>query len=85
MKKSDKNEDWTDQSLREVIEIDPVHDLKGYNNPETLRQALGRLTFTRHEKKNQGKHYPCEQFDIRRHLLEGFDWPFGAHKDNTAD
>jgi hypothetical protein len=43
MKNTDKSGEWIDQSLIEVIEIDPVNDLKGYNNPETLRQALGRL------------------------------------------
>lgn len=41
MRSGKEGDDWTDQSLKELIEIDPDKDFKGYKNPETLRQALG--------------------------------------------
>lgn len=69
MSSGKEGEDWTEQSLRELIEIDPDKDFKGYKNPETVRQALGNRTVIRHEKKNEGNHNPCYKFDIVRSLF----------------
>jgi hypothetical protein len=78
-------DEWIDQSLKELIEIDPDKDFKGYKNPETLRQALGRPSLKRYEEENQRYHHSCDQFDPLWDHVEAIDEPIGANKDHYAN